>query len=68
MNKKQKRIIVDLASIAVASAGAILAVANEITAINGIPGQWSNKWPLVLVASTLINRVGQSVISKLEGK
>lgn len=65
MSKKTKRIIVDVVSIAVAATGGVLAVANEITAIQGIPGEWSNKWPLILVLSTLVNRVGQSIITKL---
>lgn len=68
MTKKQKRLIVDIASVAVAIAGGLLAMANEITSIKGIPGELSDKWPLVLVLSTIINRIGQAVITKLEGK
>lgn len=66
MSKKQKRVLIDLISIGVAGTGGILAIANEISAIPGIPGGLSDKWPLVLVFSTLINRVGQSIITKLE--
>jgi len=56
----------NLASAVVASAGAILAIGDTLVAMPGLPDWLVSAWPLVLVGSTLIQRVGNAIIEALK--
>jgi|RhiMetdeSRZDD1v2_1073273.scaffolds.fasta_scaffold801778_3 hypothetical protein len=64
MSKKSLRLLTDLLSALVALSGGLLYVADEVRAINAIPAHLANAWGLVLVLATVINRVGQAVITR----
>lgn len=52
----------DIASLAVAIAGGILAVSNQLIAIPGLPGWLTCSWPVVLALATLVDRIGNIVL------
>lgn len=66
MNKL--KLILDLTGLFVSIAAGLLAIGNQITAIPGIPGWIVNGWPVVIVAATIIDRVGNIIISYLNPK
>lgn len=61
--------LVHIISTLVASAGAILAIGDKITAMPGLPANLVNAWPLVVFVATLIDRIGSAIVdTKQENK
>jgi len=57
---------INIVSALVASAGAVLAVGDTLVAMPGLPDGLVSAWPLVLVGSTLIQRIGNAVLEALK--
>jgi len=59
---------IHIVSSLVASAGAVLAIGDKITAIPSLPGYVVNAWPLVVFFSTIIDRVGSAIVDAQKEK
>lgn len=66
MNKP--KLILDLTSLSVALAGGVLALADKIVAIHGLPGWVVNAWPVVLLGATFVDRLGNIVLNFLKSQ
>lgn len=62
MNPQQKKLIIDLVSLAIAIAGGLLAIGNEIKDLN-LPGWLTQLWPTLLVGATIVNRIGNILLA-----
>ncbi len=64
MNKT--KLVIDLISMTMGIAGVILAIGNQITAFNGLPGWLTNAWPVVFFFAMLIDRVGNMILNYIK--
>jgi len=55
---KPSKLTLNITSLILALAGAVLSVGDKITAIPSLPGWLVNAWPVILVLATVVHRCG----------
>lgn len=65
MSPSTSKIIFNSVTIAIAVAGGILAVGDEIKAIPNLPGWLINAWPVFIFIATITSRIGSIVVIHL---